>query len=59
MLLINQHLERIQPFIFYSKAQNNNHGLSEAVALFLGGFFKKSIYTKRLKINLSTNVVFL
>ena len=35
--LISMHLKRISPTIQYAIAQNNNHGTSEAAALFLGG----------------------
>lgn len=35
--LIELHLERIKPTIKYALAQNNNHGTSEAAALFIGG----------------------
>ncbi|MGV3485675.1 MAG: heparinase II/III domain-containing protein [Planctomycetaceae bacterium] len=35
--LIRIHLERIRPTIGYAIAQDNNHGLSEAAALFIGG----------------------
>ena len=35
--LLVQHLERIAPTIAYAKAQDNNHGTSEAGALFIGG----------------------
>lgn len=34
---ISVHLERISPTIQYAIAQNNNHGTSEAAALFIGG----------------------
>ncbi len=37
MDLITLHLQRIYPTISYSMAQNNNHGTSEAAALFIGG----------------------
>lgn len=37
--LLNQHLERIAPTLSYAKAQDNNHGTSEAAALFVGGLF--------------------
>jgi hypothetical protein len=37
--LIEMHLKRIAPTISYAIAQNNNHGTSEAAALFLGGHF--------------------
>ena len=35
--LLRQHLTRISPTISYAVAQDNNHGTSEAVALFIGG----------------------
>ena len=35
--LIRLHLHRIAPTIHYAIAQNNNHGISEAAALFIGG----------------------
>ena len=35
--LIRLHLRRIAPTINYAIAQNNNHGTSEAAALFIGG----------------------
>lgn len=35
--LLAIHLRRIAPTISYAKAQNNNHGTSEAAALFIGG----------------------
>lgn len=35
--LIRLHLQRIAPTIQYALAQNNNHGTSEAAALFIGG----------------------
>jgi hypothetical protein len=35
--LIRLHLQRIAPTISYSMAQDNNHGTSEAAALFIGG----------------------
>lgn len=34
---IKTHLERIAPTISYAIAQDNNHGISEAAALFVGG----------------------
>lgn len=34
---IKQHLERIEPTLLYAMAQDNNHGTSEATALFIGG----------------------
>ena len=37
--LIEMHIKRISPTISYAIAQNNNHGTSEAAALFLGGHF--------------------
>ena len=35
--VVRQHLRRIAPTITYAIAQNNNHGTSEAAALFIGG----------------------
>ena len=35
--LIEIHLERIEPTLDYAISQNNNHGTSEAAALFIGG----------------------
>ncbi|KJJ99497.1 heparinase [Burkholderiaceae bacterium 26] len=35
--LIALHLERIAPTVQYAMAQDNNHGTSEAAALFIGG----------------------
>lgn len=37
--LIESHIKRIAPTISYAIAQNNNHGTSEAAALYLGGHF--------------------
>ena len=39
--LIEQHLKRIKPTLTYAMAQNNNHGTSEAAALFIGAMFLK------------------
>lgn len=36
-LLVRQHLARIAPTIAYAIGQQNNHGTSEATALFVGG----------------------
>lgn len=35
--LIEVHLQRIAPTVLYAMAQDNNHGTSEAAALFIGG----------------------
>ncbi|WP_193075262.1 heparinase II/III family protein [Pseudomonas sp. FME51] len=35
--LIEAHLQRIAPTLLYAMAQDNNHGTSEAAALFIGG----------------------
>lgn len=35
--LVRQHLARIAPTLGYAIGQNNNHGTSEAAALFIGG----------------------
>jgi len=37
--LIKLHLKRIAPTVSYATAQDNNHGTSEATALFIGGHF--------------------
>jgi len=37
--LIALHLQRVSPTVGYAKAQDNNHGTSEAAALFVGGHF--------------------
>lgn len=41
--LITQHLERIAPTIHYAVGQDNNHGTSEAAALYIGGSWLKII----------------
>lgn len=35
--LLGVHLQRIAPTVNYARAQDNNHGTSEAAALFIGG----------------------
>lgn len=37
LAFIKAHLMRIAPTVLYAVAQNNNHGTSEATALFIGG----------------------
>ena len=37
--LIHVHLKRIAPTVSYATAQDNNHGTSEAAALFVGGSY--------------------
>lgn len=37
--LIDMHLKRIRPTLMYALAQDNNHGTSEAAALWMGGSF--------------------
>ncbi|MFA0533136.1 heparinase II/III-family protein [Vibrio breoganii] len=37
LVLVKAHLQRIAPTISYAVAQDNNHGTSEAAALFIGG----------------------
>jgi len=39
--LIYEHLQRINSNILYAIAQENNHGTSEATALFIGGYWLK------------------
>jgi len=41
--LIYAHLSRIAPNIHYAMAQDNNHGTSEAAALFIGGSWLSAI----------------
>lgn len=41
--LIKAHLQRIAPTIHYAIAQDNNHGTSEAAALFIGGSWLKQL----------------
>lgn len=40
--LIEVHLQRIAPTVLYAMAQDNNHGTSEAAALFIGGSWLES-----------------
>ena len=35
--MIEQHIQRISPTVLYAMAQDNNHGTSEAVALYVAG----------------------
>lgn len=37
LALVRLHLARIAPTVYYALAQDNNHGTSEAAALFIGG----------------------
>jgi hypothetical protein len=37
LALVRMHLQRIAPTVSYAMAQDNNHGTSEAAALFMGG----------------------
>jgi hypothetical protein len=57
--LLITHIERITPTTFYAKAQDNNHGLSEGIALYLLGHFLwketneqkyKNLHNKGLKL---------
>ena len=41
--LIEMHLKRISPTINYAISQDNNHGTSEAAALFVGGSWLSSL----------------
>lgn len=45
--LIELHLQRIAPTIDYAIAQDNNHGTSEATALFMGGGLLNQISPKK------------
>lgn len=46
--LIELHLRRIAPTINYAIAQDNNHGTSEAAALFIGGSLLNSVNQTKL-----------
>jgi len=46
--LIRIHLKRIAPTIQYAVSQDNNHGTSEATALFIGGSWLQNIYGESL-----------
>lgn len=41
--LLSMHLKRISPTLQYAMAQDNNHGTSEAAALFIGGSWLVSL----------------
>ena len=41
--MLELHLRRIEPTISYAMAQDNNHGTSEAAALFIGGSWLASL----------------
>ena len=41
--LVHLHLQRIAPTVQYAMAQDNNHGTSEAAALFIGGSWLASL----------------
>ena len=43
--LVAMHLRRIAPTMSYARAQDNNHGTSEAAALFVGGSWLASLGT--------------
>ena len=45
--LVDLHLQRIAPTISYAMAQDNNHGTSEAAALFIGGSWLASMGSSR------------
>ena len=40
---VTEHCRRIEPTLGYALAQDNNHGLSEALALFVGGAWLKAV----------------
>lgn len=40
--LVRLHLQRIEPTLSYAMAQDNNHGTSEAAALYIGGSWLKA-----------------
>lgn len=39
LALVEAHLARIRPTLAYARAQDNNHGTSEAAALYIGGYW--------------------
>ena len=41
--LVREHCERINATLYYGVAQDNNHGISEAAALFIAGAWLRSI----------------
>lgn len=45
--LVRAHLRRIEPTLSYAVAQDNNHGTSEAAALFVGGTWLGSVRPRR------------
>ncbi|WP_419177015.1 heparinase II/III family protein [Desulfosediminicola sp.] len=45
--LLTTHLQRIAPTLQYALAQDNNHGTSEAAALFIGGSWLAAVGDKR------------
>ena len=51
--MLEQHLSRISPTVLYAMAQDNNHGTSEAVALYIGGLLveenSESSFAKKWK----------
>ncbi len=48
--LIKIHLRRIKPTLQYALAQNNNHGTSEAAAMFIGGSWVELFNIKQGRI---------
>ena len=48
---IISHLERINKTILYAKSQDNNHWVSEASALFIGGIWLESFTNKKIQGN--------
>ncbi|WP_251009954.1 heparinase II/III family protein [Pseudomonas fluorescens] len=42
LTLVQVHLQRIEPTLSYAMAQDNNHGTSEAAALYIGGSWLKA-----------------
>jgi hypothetical protein len=45
---LKQHLERISPTVLYAMAQDNNHGTSEATALYIGGLLLRKNQNEKL-----------
>ena len=57
VLFINEHIQRILLTHKYAQAQENNHWISEAAALFIGGaWLKDSLITNKGRISLEAAV---
>ncbi|NOZ53748.1 MAG: heparinase [Gammaproteobacteria bacterium] len=47
--MLEQHLARISPTVLYAMGQDNNHGTSEAVALYIGGLLLENNTTNNTR----------